>query len=51
MQFSIPGDELIGTVAHIQDLDDQEIAGHQGRLLKLAGCVDLESRVSVCPIC
>lgn len=48
MQFSIPGDELVGNVAQFQDLDDEETSGHQGRLLKLAGCIDLESRVSVC---
>lgn len=47
MQFSTPGDELMGNMGYIQDLDEYEAAGHQGRLLRLAGCIDLESRVSV----
>lgn len=47
MQFCVPGDELHGISHHIQDYDDQETKGHQGRLLKLAGSIDLESRVSV----
>ncbi|KFY67615.1 hypothetical protein V496_01506 [Pseudogymnoascus sp. VKM F-4515 (FW-2607)] len=47
MQFSTPGDELMGNMGYIQDLDEYEAAGHQGRLLRLAGCIDFESRVSI----
>lgn len=47
MQFSTPGDEIMGNMGYIQDLEGYETAGHQGRLLRLAGCIDLESRVSV----
>lgn len=47
MQFSTPGDELVGNMGHIQDFEEHETAGHRGRLLRLAGCIDLESRVSV----
>jgi hypothetical protein len=47
MQFSTPGDELMGNMGYIQDFEGYETAGHQGRLLRLAGCIDLESRVSV----
>ncbi|OBT67805.1 hypothetical protein VE03_02464 [Pseudogymnoascus sp. 23342-1-I1] len=47
MQFSTPDDELMGNMGYIQDLDEYEAAGHQGRLLRLAGCIDLESRVSI----
>lgn len=47
MQFCVPGDELVGNSDHIQDYEDQETRGHQGRLLKLAGSIDLESRMSV----
>lgn len=47
MQFSTPGDELMGNMRYIQDPEDYETAGHQGRLLRIAGYIDLESRVSV----
>ena len=47
MQFSTPGDELMGNMGYIQDVEEYEAAGHQGRLLRLAGCIDLESRISV----
>ncbi|KFY27431.1 hypothetical protein V493_03503 [Pseudogymnoascus sp. VKM F-4281 (FW-2241)] len=47
MQFSTPGDELMGNMGYIQDPEDYEAAGYQGRLLRLAGCIDLESRVSI----
>ncbi|KFX88111.1 hypothetical protein V490_07834 [Pseudogymnoascus sp. VKM F-3557] len=47
MQFSTPGDELMGNMGYIQDLEGYETAGHQGRLLRLAGWIDLESRVSI----
>ena len=47
MQFCVPGDELLGNSDHIQDYEDQDTKGHQGRLLRLAGSIDLDSRVSV----
>ncbi|KFY84055.1 hypothetical protein V500_09653 [Pseudogymnoascus sp. VKM F-4518 (FW-2643)] len=47
MQFSTPGDELMGNMGYIQDPEEYETAGHQGRLFRLAGCIDLESRVSI----
>ncbi|OBT79203.1 hypothetical protein VF21_01764 [Pseudogymnoascus sp. 05NY08] len=47
MQFSTPGDELMGNMGYMQDPEEYEAAGHQGRLLRLAGCIDLESRVSI----
>lgn len=47
MQLCVPGDGLRGNSGHIQDYDNQETKGHQGRLLRLAGSFDLESRVSV----
>lgn len=50
MQFCVPGDDLHGNSDHIQDYDDKKTKGHQGRLLRLAGSIDLESRVSVSPL-
>ena len=47
MQFCVPGDDLHVNSDQIQDHDNQETKGHQGRLLRLAGSFDLESRVSV----
>lgn len=47
MQFCVPGDELLGNADHIQDYEGQDTKGHQGRLLRLAGSIDLDSRVSV----
>lgn len=47
MQFSTPADELMGNMGYMQDPEEYEAAGHQGRFLRLAGCIDLESRVSV----
>lgn len=47
MQFCVPGDELLGNADHIQDYEAQDTKGHQGRILRLAGSIDLESRVSV----
>lgn len=47
MQFSTPGDELMRNMGYMQDPEDYEAASHQGRLLRLAGFIDLESRVSV----
>ncbi|KFY12425.1 hypothetical protein V491_06792 [Pseudogymnoascus sp. VKM F-3775] len=47
IQFSTPSDELMGNMGYMQDPEDYEAAGHQGRLLRLAGCIDLESRVSI----
>lgn len=46
VQFCVPGDDLLGS-DHIQDYENQESKGHQGRLLRLAGSIDLESRASV----
>lgn len=43
--FTTPGDELTGNAANGQ----VELAGlgRQGRLMRLAGCIDLDSRLTV----
>ncbi|KAF1911832.1 muts domain V-domain-containing protein [Ampelomyces quisqualis] len=42
VSFSVPGE--LGATDH---LDDENVAGQQGQLLRLAGWVDVESRVTV----
>lgn len=47
IQFCVPGEELLGNADHIRDYEDQDTKGHRGRLFRLAGSIDFDSRVSV----
>ena len=42
--FNVPGE-----LAAIDNLNDEGVAGQQGQLLRLAGWIDMESRVTVHP--
>jgi DNA mismatch repair protein MSH5 len=45
--FTTPGDNAIRSGANMDEVDEIFNVGHQGRLLRLAGCIDLESRITV----
>lgn len=47
MVFSTPGDNVIGNTAFGQDHVESEVGRH-GKLMRLAGWIDLDSRLTVC---
>jgi DNA mismatch repair protein MSH5 len=48
VQFATPGDHLGGNLTQIYRSCDVSGAGRQARLMRLAGCIDLQSHVAVC---
>jgi DNA mismatch repair protein MSH5 len=47
--FTTPSDELVGHGAYGQD-HDEPTEGRQGKLIRLSGWIDLDSRLTVCDV-
>lgn len=49
--FSTAEEDFVGNAADAQAYHESGGAGRQGRLIKLSGCIDLDSRLTVSFLC